>query len=696
MTKHYLSDSSNYILRRYPDGGQILKELIQNADDAGATEVVFIHDNRSYGTENLWAEDLAKYQGPALYAYNNAQFTDADWEGIQSVARSVKRGDPNKVGRFGLGFNSVYHITDVTSIFSAGHLGMMDPQEKIFGEQKGGFRWSLEEEDDREALTMMIDQFQPFRDIVSLVSRQEWSRVIQEDQNFNGTLFRFPLRSEESEISDNLYSYEKVVELFDSFIADAELSLLFLKNVSSVSLIHINALGSISTKLQVKSTTSQDVDLKSCDGVTEGLTQIKTITLDSEESRETKWLVTSCTMTEGNVDELDYLAEKLKFLPRIDLAFPCDDVHTDCSKSRLCCFLPLPNNDSNKTGLPVYVNAYFGLTDNRRHIKWLEEDQRNDEHAIWNEKLIKEVLPKTYLTIIQDAIRLVQDDILLVNSIYNLWPDISQVQHKEKWYEVAMDVLSQLFSQDVAVLSLAKDERQFITLKKAVLPCNGPTTCETLSAITRILVSCDVNLVTLSDSVTRAINDVYPDYSSLTHVTPAFLRNTLRSSGVKDISDADRLALLEFVLSDEQYSELHGLQLLPRSDGSFKSFTDREEDTVLIDSKEFPRYIRFFGVIALSGTDLKSPVIVYLYMVTNIDANQVVRFTKSQLPDDWKKTENKLVTWDVSSGLHPPLNWLQEFWRFLDCHFTELSSLIGLPLIPVNTVSSSQPVKLAK
>lgn len=39
------------------------QELIQNADDAHATKVVFIHDNRSYGTENLWEEDLAKYQG---------------------------------------------------------------------------------------------------------------------------------------------------------------------------------------------------------------------------------------------------------------------------------------------------------------------------------------------------------------------------------------------------------------------------------------------------------------------------------------------------------------------------------------------------------------------------------------------------------------------------------------------------------
>lgn len=39
------------------------QELIQNADDAGATEVVFIHDERSYGTKSLWTNELGKYQG---------------------------------------------------------------------------------------------------------------------------------------------------------------------------------------------------------------------------------------------------------------------------------------------------------------------------------------------------------------------------------------------------------------------------------------------------------------------------------------------------------------------------------------------------------------------------------------------------------------------------------------------------------
>lgn len=60
----------------------------------------------------LWYSFLClSCKGPALYAYNNAAFTDEDWNGIQAAGRSVKRNDPNKVGRFGIGFNSVYHIT---------------------------------------------------------------------------------------------------------------------------------------------------------------------------------------------------------------------------------------------------------------------------------------------------------------------------------------------------------------------------------------------------------------------------------------------------------------------------------------------------------------------------------------------------------------------------------------------------------
>ncbi|CAI5656312.1 unnamed protein product [Oreochromis niloticus] len=467
----------------------------------------------------------------------------------------------------------------------------MDPQEKIFGERNGGFWWSLDDAEDQEVLMNMSDQFQPFRDIVSLVCEHGWSKVVMEDQHFSGTIFRFPLRNEASEISDNLYDSDKVVELFDSFIADADLSLLFLKKVTSVSLLHISEDGAVNTRLEVKSSVPTDGVLEpEEESVTEGLTRFKVITVSSEDQKQTKWLLTTCTMKEGVAEDLDLLAKKLSFLPQVDLAFPCGEKR-DCSQSRLSCFLPLPNNESNKTGLPVYVNACFGLTDNRRHIKWQEEDQRHDEHALWNEMLMKKVFPQAYIKIIQDAIKLAQKSILPVSSVYNLWPDLTQIQHKEKWHALTLDVFHHLFRQNVAILSLAKDERQFISPSEAVFPCNGPTSTNILSAIKRALVSCGENLVTLPASVAKAINEAYPNPTILKHVTPAFLRAILHRTGVDNITKDDKLSLLEYILGDEQYKELEGLHLLPLSDGSFRYFSYREEDTALIDSHEFPRVL---------------------------------------------------------------------------------------------------------
>lgn len=45
------------------------QELIQNAEDAGATEVRFLYDETQYGTESLWSKDMAQYQGKYLFLF---------------------------------------------------------------------------------------------------------------------------------------------------------------------------------------------------------------------------------------------------------------------------------------------------------------------------------------------------------------------------------------------------------------------------------------------------------------------------------------------------------------------------------------------------------------------------------------------------------------------------------------------------
>ena len=85
--------------------------MIQNADDAGATIVQFFVDERQHPGDTVINKKLQSCQGPALISANDAKFSEEDWQGIQKPQQSIKADDPFKVGRFGIGFNSVYHIT---------------------------------------------------------------------------------------------------------------------------------------------------------------------------------------------------------------------------------------------------------------------------------------------------------------------------------------------------------------------------------------------------------------------------------------------------------------------------------------------------------------------------------------------------------------------------------------------------------
>ena len=92
------------------------QELIQNADDAEATVVKFSLDTREHPKENLMCPRLNLFQGPALLAYNDATFKNEDWKHFGKIENSKKETEVLKVGRFGVGFLSVFHVTGMSSI----------------------------------------------------------------------------------------------------------------------------------------------------------------------------------------------------------------------------------------------------------------------------------------------------------------------------------------------------------------------------------------------------------------------------------------------------------------------------------------------------------------------------------------------------------------------------------------------------
>lgn len=95
------------IIREYPAGGGVLRELCQNADDAGATRVEFVLDTKTHEACEILHQDLAEYQGPALLAFNDSTFSLTDFDSLSKIGESAKASDLNSTGKFGRGFNSV-------------------------------------------------------------------------------------------------------------------------------------------------------------------------------------------------------------------------------------------------------------------------------------------------------------------------------------------------------------------------------------------------------------------------------------------------------------------------------------------------------------------------------------------------------------------------------------------------------------
>ena len=103
------------IIRDYPEGVGIIKELIQNADDARATKVEITLDWRTHPANQLPDKRMIQLMGPAMLVYNNQVFTDKDFDSIRNLGQSEKAQDLQKTGRFGVGFNAIYHVTDYPS-----------------------------------------------------------------------------------------------------------------------------------------------------------------------------------------------------------------------------------------------------------------------------------------------------------------------------------------------------------------------------------------------------------------------------------------------------------------------------------------------------------------------------------------------------------------------------------------------------
>lgn len=92
---------NNLLTELYPENAHFIYELLQNAEDAQASKVLFELSNNQL-----------------TFKHNGRPFLEKDIDGITSIGQGTKANDINKIGKFGVGFKAVFSYTDAPEIHS--------------------------------------------------------------------------------------------------------------------------------------------------------------------------------------------------------------------------------------------------------------------------------------------------------------------------------------------------------------------------------------------------------------------------------------------------------------------------------------------------------------------------------------------------------------------------------------------------
>jgi len=434
------------ILAAYPCHRELMYEMLQNADDAGASTVHFIKDPRQHGVERLFDPAWKSMQGPALCIYNDRSFTEADLDAIQRLGEGRKGTDPNATGQYGVGFNCVYHLTDVPSFLTGGpdpggSLCIFDPHARYV---PGA---TCDEPGRRFAEVPRLRKI--FTDVFS---------CYLEDCGFdltNGTMFRLPLRNEtmaeHSELSDQPVTLDTVDELFKNLRPEIFDSLLFLNSVQSVHLSEVDSsTGRLVNTYTVQALMSeQDAKAKEefvqnaktvSKAIVSGLLQLcdiyersvtYAVTLSDNQGCWEKWLVSQRfgfggeTEIPSAVDEA-FRRGDLMLMPRGSVAAlvdASDPRKIQSRRRRVSCFLPLPM----KSNLPVSINGHFALDHESRRNLW--HDEIGGSKSLWNSLLFGHVVASSYIAVLQSVSHIIGDKMAAgdeaVKRYHCLFPNLS-------------------------------------------------------------------------------------------------------------------------------------------------------------------------------------------------------------------------------------------------------------------------------
>ncbi|KAF9111288.1 hypothetical protein BGX30_007653, partial [Mortierella sp. GBA39] len=310
--------------------------------------------------------------------------------------------DPSKIGRHGLGFNSVYHFTDVPSIVSGPYLGFFDPQMTNLRKSrdrngtvvaKGGHRCDFR----KLSMEAFGDQLEPYKGFFGCDMRS----------HFKGTLFRIPLRMGPTKppalkagvrvkstaavagarFGGVEWSVSQIQKMMEKWIADAKVGMLFLKNVKT---IRISDGFKLEVMVQKELLEPSNPNAPSLPGSVFKIDVSPDVSKPSENVASSQWLVCCDDPSPSDTTSpVHPLAAKRHWSPHCGVAIKIKD--TDGSKFHSKLFVHLPTPIS--TDLPFHIHGDFALTSSRKSLAGSKEEE--DEKRIWNSFLMEKCLPQT-------------------------------------------------------------------------------------------------------------------------------------------------------------------------------------------------------------------------------------------------------------------------------------------------------------
>ena len=582
---------------------------------------------------------------------------------------------------------SISFPIDLPVIISGKKLAYLEPQEKVWKGESGQW-FDISELRDQG----LQDSLDPFNGICDFSASTTC--------DYCGTVFRFPLRDTPSELSENVYTLSKLHELLIALKEEAKFLLLFLRSIDTIEVFELPQQGGqqqlfrveIAEKEQTYRDRKHFMDqLKSAhESQSYSISQyINVVTnfhvavTDDDHTTRSHWLVADQVGSPS--PEVQTAAVKQHVFPWVGVALELKDdtAPTPTSSGRVFCFLPMPAEASSP--LPVHVNGTFGLNDERRTLKWPGIERKNDPTAEWNTLLVSELLPPCYALLLNRA-----KDLLAPKECYSAWPEVSRVCYTN-WKDLLLPLFRILVSQPVVWT-----ERSDTKVGRWIVPSEGvfvPREGNFSVIVHRILSSCSVRLV----DVPPGIWDGFQlEGFSPRSVSPSLTRNHIRnqSGSYMSIDAHSKYELLRYCLTDQQYSDLQGLFLLPLADGRFEQFTSaglyNPSQYRYLCSRDYPQDLlpnlndRLVN-LHQNDSDLSNKLLTVASsqktQLRNLDTQAVAKLLPDCFPQEWRSCQTVSLP-------HPffPSQWFETFWWWVRTH--DLSTFAGQLLLPV--VSSKQ------